>query len=46
MIGAQSFTLLKADLGQDINVGFAFRSGTLMEHFLEVIAPLRLWQVN
>ena len=39
---AQSFTSLKADLHQDINVGFAF-SRCLKEHFLEGSSPLRLW---
>ena len=38
----QSFTSLKADFRQDINVGFHF-AGALMEHFLEGSAPLRLW---
>ena len=37
---AQPFTSLKADLRQDINRGLG---GTLMEHFLEGSAPLRLW---
>ena len=41
---SQSFTFLMADLHQDINqvVGtYLHLEGTLMEHFLEGIAPLR-----
>ena len=34
-------TTLKADRCQDINVGFFHLAGTLMEHFLEGITPLR-----
>ena len=40
---AQSFTSLKADLRQDINGGFAFSIGALMEHFLVGSVLLRLW---
>ena len=40
---AQTFISLKADLCQDINGGFAFIAGALMEHFLEGSGLLRLW---
>ena len=42
-LGPQSFTSLKADLHQDIHLHLA---GSLMEHFIEGIAPLGRWQVN
>ena len=36
----------RADIRHDINMGFAFLVCALMEHFLDGIAPLRLWHVN
>ena len=45
-LGPQSFTSLMAYLCQDINGGFVFSTGALMEHFLEGIAPLRQPQMR
>ena len=44
--GAQSFSLLKADQHQDMNGGFVFSIGALMEHLLERNAPLGLLYIN
>ena len=37
-----------ADLHQDINIQcfFTYLAGALMEHFHEIIAPLRHWYIN
>ena len=43
ILRAQSFNLLKADLRQYINRGFAFSRCLIMEHFLEGSALLRLF---
>ena len=40
---AQPFTLLKADLHQDINGSFAFSLCLKMEHFFEGSDSLKLW---
>ena len=40
---AQSFTFLMADICKDIKKFFLHLEGSLMEHFLEKIAPLRHW---
>ena len=40
---AKSFTSLKADLRQGINVGFLHLAGSLLELFLEGSVLLRLW---
>ena len=45
ILGAQSFTSLKADLCQDEKNPDVLHlaSGALMEHLLEGIAQLRIW---
>ena len=40
---AKSFTSLIADICKDIKKIFLHLEGSLMEHFLEKIAPLRHW---
>ena len=42
---AQSFTSLMADICKDIKIFFLHLEGSLMEHFLEKIAPLRHWYI-